>query len=66
MKPFTLLAIVVFTVIALMQLLRVALGWNVVMIGLTVPLWVSLVASLFAALLAVMLWRENRSPRMAS
>ena len=62
MKPFTLLAVVVFTVVALGQLLRVAMGWSVVINGLTVPIWVSLVASAVAALLAVMVWRENRAP----
>lgn len=63
MKAFTLLAVVVFTVVAIVQLLRVVLGWEVVINGFVVPQWASIVACVFAALLAVMVWRENRAPR---
>jgi hypothetical protein len=61
MKPFTLAAVVVFTLVAVVQLLRVVLGWNVTIDGLVVPPWASLVACAVAALLAVMVWRENHS-----
>jgi membrane associated rhomboid family serine protease len=60
MKPFTLVAVVVFTLVALLQLLRVVLGWDVTINGFHVPAWASLVAFAVAALLAVMVWRENR------
>ena len=63
MKPFTLLAVVVFTIIAILQLVRVALGWEVVINGLVIPAWASLIACAVAALLAIMVWRENRAPR---
>ena len=66
MKPFTLLAVVVFTLVSLGQLLRVVLGWTVVINGLTIPSWVSLVAFAVAGLLAIMVWRENRAPRPAA
>ena len=62
MKPFTLAAVVVFTLVAVVQLLRVVLGWNVTIDGLVVPPWASLVACAVAAVLAVMVWRENRAP----
>lgn len=61
MKPFTTAASVVFTLVALAQLLRVALGWEVMVGGLLIPLWVSAIACLIAATLAVMVWRENRA-----
>ena len=61
MKPFTLIAVIVFTLIAALQLLRVALGWEVTIHGDVIPPWVSLVAAAVAAVLAVMLWRENRA-----
>ena len=60
MKPFTTIAVVVFTAVALLQLLRVVLGWDVVINGFHVPLWGSIVAFAVATLLAVMVWRENR------
>lgn len=63
MKTFTLLAVVVFTIVAIAQLVRVVLGWSVVIAGVTIPPWASLVACAFAALLAVMVWRENRGTR---
>ena len=62
MKPFTLLAVVVFTLVSLAQLLRVVLDWTVVINGITIPTWVSLVAFAVAGLLAVMVWREHRAP----
>jgi hypothetical protein len=61
MKPFTTAASVVFTLVALAQLLRVALGWEVRVDGFLIPLWASVIACLIAATLAVMVWRENRA-----
>lgn len=61
MKPFTTAASVVFTLVALAQLLRIALGWEVRVGGLLIPLWVSAIACLIAATLAVMVWHENRA-----
>jgi hypothetical protein len=61
MKPYTVAASVVFTLVAIAQLLRFALGWTVIINGYTVPLWVSAVACLIAATLAVMIRREART-----
>ena len=61
MKPFTTAASVVFTLVALAQLLRVVLGWEVTVGGLLIPLWLSAIACLIAATLAVMVWRENHA-----
>jgi hypothetical protein len=50
----------VLGLVALLQLLRVILGWSVVVDGLAIPLWASAVACLVAAVLAAMVWREAR------
>ena len=58
-RPFTFLAVLVFALVALVQLARFALGWPVSINGVEIPLWVSLVAAAFAILLAVMVAREG-------
>ena len=60
-KPFTITAVALFSLIALLQLLRFTLGWEVTVNGVTVPVWVSGIAFVIAAGLAVMLWRETRT-----
>ena len=60
MQPFTLIAALVFGLVALLQMLRLILGWPVVVNGFAIPLWASAVACLVAAVLAVMVWREAR------
>jgi len=60
-KPFTLIAVVLLSLIALLQLLRFVLGWEVTVDGVTVPIWVSGIAFVIAAGLAVMVWRETRN-----
>ena len=60
MKPFSLVAALVLGVVALVQLLRLILGWSVVVNGFAIPLWASAVACLVAAGLAIMVWREAR------
>jgi hypothetical protein len=59
-KPFTTLASILFTLVAIIQLLRVALGWAVTVNGIDIPSWVSVLACLIAATLAVMVRREAR------
>ena len=59
-KPFTTLAVVLFLLIALLQLLRFVFGWEVTINAITVPVWVSGIACVIAAGLAVMVWRETR------
>ena len=60
MKPYTAAASVVFTLVAIAQLLRFALGWTVIVNGYQIPLWASAIACLVAATLAVMIRREAR------
>jgi hypothetical protein len=59
MKPFTALAVVVFALVAVVQLLRVLLGWIVTINGISIAPWVSIVICLITITLAVMVWREH-------
>ena len=59
MRPFSTIAAVVFVVVAVLQLLRFSLGWEVLVNGWSIPLWASVIAFLVAATLAVMVWRES-------
>jgi hypothetical protein len=61
MKPFTTVAVVIFVLVALLQLLRVALGWEITVNGIAIPLWASVIACVVAAVLAYMLRRESRT-----
>ncbi len=57
-KPFTVIAIVLLSLIAILQLLRFILGWEVTVHGVSVPVWASGIAFVVAAGLAVMVWLE--------
>jgi len=59
-KPFTVIAIVVLSLIAILQLLRFILGWEVTVDGASIPVWASGIAFVVAAGLAVMVWLESR------
>ena len=58
MKTFTLLSIIVFSLMAIVQLTRLILGWEVTVNGVSIPVWVSAIAFVVTGGLAVMLWRE--------
>lgn len=60
-KPLTVVAVFVLALVSLLQLLRLVLGWAITINGVAIPLWASGIASLVAAGLAVMVWRESRS-----
>ena len=60
-KPFTITTVALFSLIALLQLLRFTLGWEVTVNGVTIPVWISGIAFVIAAGLAVMIWRETRT-----
>jgi hypothetical protein len=59
-KPFTTISIIVFSIIAFIHLLRLFFGWEVIINGMIIPIWVSVPGFLIAAGLALMLWRESR------
>ena len=58
MKPFTMIAVVIFTVVAIIHLIRLFQGWAVTIAGFTVPVWWSGLGLVIAGGLALMLWRE--------
>ncbi|MFA4828248.1 MAG: hypothetical protein WC855_06495 [Thermodesulfovibrionales bacterium] len=60
MKPFTKIAIAVFSLVAILHFLRLIFGWKVIVVGFTVPVWFSAIGFIIAAGLAFLLWRENR------
>ena len=59
-KPFTMLAVQVFVLVALVHLLRLVFGWEATISGAVVPMWVSFVGLLIPGGLAIGLWRESR------
>ena len=58
-KPFTVVAVVIFAIVAVVHLLRFVLGWNANIAGTEIPMWASVVALVIAGGLAIGLWREN-------
>ena len=58
MKPFTAIAVAVFTLIAILHLIRLFTGWEVIVTGFVVPVWWSAVGLVIAGGLALMVWRE--------
>ena len=61
MKPFAVITIVFLSLIAIGHLVRVILGWDVLVKGVSIPVWMSAVAVVVTGGLAVMLWRESRT-----
>lgn len=60
MKPFTSLTCLLLGLIALLQLTRVVLGWDVAINGIHVPLWASGIAAIVTGALSALTWRESR------
>lgn len=60
MKPFTTLACLLLAAIALLQLARMLLGWEITINGYPVPLWASGVAATITGALSLLAWRESR------
>lgn len=60
MKPFTTAAVFVFSIVSLLHLLRLLFGWEIIIDGMVVPVWLSVPGFLIAAGLAFMLRRESR------
>ncbi len=63
MKPITTIAAVLLGLIALVHLLRLVFGWGLVINETLIPMWLSVVALLVFASVAVMLWRERGGQR---
>ena len=61
MKPFTMIAVALFALIAVAHLFRLFGGWEVVVAGYVIPVWFSQIGLVVAAGLALMVWREART-----
>jgi hypothetical protein len=59
MKTGTLLAIVVFSVVALAHLLRLVMQAEITVDGVIIPMWTSYPGVALPAVIAYMLWRER-------
>jgi hypothetical protein len=60
MKTGTLLAIIIFTIVAVAHLLRLVDGTQIVVGSTIIPMWVSFVGVLVPGLIAFLLWKETR------
>ena len=61
-RPFSLVAAIIFALMALIHLYRLATNLQVTLAGHPIPFWLSIVAIAVAAVLAVGLFRESRTP----
>ncbi len=60
MKTGTLLAIIVFIVVALAHLYRLVTGAELLLNGEIVPQWISVPGVLLPGLIAWLLWKESK------
>jgi len=60
MKPFTTIAVIVFSFMGLIHFLRLFFQWEVILDGMILPVWISAPGFFLASGLAFMLWRETR------
>lgn len=59
MKPFTTIAVAFLALVAVVHLLRLFTGWEVIVVGFVVPVWWSVFGLLVAGGLSLMVWREH-------
>jgi len=60
MKPVSLIVSVLLLLVAVIHLVRILFGVEVIVAGAVVPMWMSLVGCIVTAVLAVLLWQESR------
>ena len=61
-KTFSLVTGMVFSVVALMHVVRIALGWQAVLAGWAVPMWVSWLGAVVPGFLAYQGFSLSRRP----
>jgi hypothetical protein len=61
MKPASLMAVLIFSLVAMAHLLRLISQVEVLVGGAAIPMWVSVVGLIVSGALAVALWREAQS-----
>ena len=59
-KTFCTLAAAIFALVALLQLIRISMGWSVILNGVDVPFWASWVAVTVAGALSFVGFRAAR------
>ena len=60
MKPVTTIVVILLMVISIAHLLRLILQMEIVANGVSIPVWLSFLGCIVPAVLALMLWRENK------
>jgi protein-S-isoprenylcysteine O-methyltransferase Ste14 len=60
-KPFTMIAAIVFAIVALLHLYRLFTHFQVILGSHTIPMWWSYVGLVLPGLLAILLYRESRT-----
>ncbi len=60
MKPVTTIVVILLMAISIAHLLRLILQVDIVANGVNIPIWLSILGCIVPAVLAFMLWRENR------
>jgi len=60
MKPVTTIVAILLIAISIAHLLRLILQVDVVANGVNIPAWLSIFGCIVPAVLAFMLWRENK------
>jgi hypothetical protein len=61
MKPITTIVVIFLLLVSLMHILRIVFEFEVTVAGEFIPMWPSIAGCLVTAVLAAMLWWENRS-----
>lgn len=60
MKPVSAIVAVLLLLVAVIHLIRIIFGVELVIGGTIIPMWTSLLGCIIPAVLAVLLWREGR------
>ncbi len=60
MKPFTAIAVVVFSIVSFAHVLRLFFHWQITVNGMLVPQWISVPGFAISGVLAFMLMREAK------
>ena len=60
MKPATTIVMLLLIVISVAQLLRLIFQVEIIAAGYYIPVWIGIFGCIVPAILALMLWRENR------
>ena len=60
MKRVTRIVVLLLAAISIQHLLRLIFRWEVIVNGITIKLWLSIIGCIVPAVLAVLLWLENK------